>query len=111
MARHSRRSLVKCDYSSRFDSTAAQQQISGAGTPVMGLRWGDREDVSPQLPFLEPARNRSLEDARPTLPEPPPGYHEHATPSSGTRSRDESEEGRMRLGLRHSVQIETCLYP
>src|SRR5260370_26396823 len=111
MPRHSYRSRVKCDYSSRFDAAAAQQEIMGAGTAVMRLRLGDREDASPQLRFLKPARNRSLEDARPTLPEPPPGDHEHATPSCGPRRRDESKEGSMRLGLGHSVQIEACLYP
>lgn len=77
---------------------------------MMGLRRRDGEDMPPQLGLFEPARNRSLEDTRPALPEPPPSDHEHATSSSGPRRRDEGKEGAMRLGLSHSVEIEACLY-
>jgi hypothetical protein len=76
---------------------------------VLRLGRRDREDVPPQLRFLQPARNRTLEDARPALAEPAPSDDEHATPSYGPRGRDESKEGPMRLGLGHSVKIEACL--
>lgn len=109
MPRHSYSSRVKCDYWSRFASAAAKQQIGGPGTPVLRLRRRDREDVPPQLRFLQPARNRTLEDARPALPEPPPSDDEYATPSDGPRACDEGKKGPMRLGLGHSVKIKACL--
>src|SRR5947209_4708815 len=71
MPRHSRRSRVKCDYSSRFGSATPQQQIGGTGTPVLRLGRRDRQDVPPQLRLLQPARNRTLEDAGPALAESP----------------------------------------
>ena len=85
--------------------STAQQQIGGAGTPVMGLRRGSREDLPPQLRLLQPARNRTLEDAQLVLAETSPGDDEHATPSGVARRGDEARECPMRLGLGHSVKI------
>src|SRR5690242_13150023 len=109
MPRHSRRSRVKCDYSSRFDSAAAQQQIQRAGTSVVRLRRRDREHMPPHLWLLQPARNQTLEDARPALPKSPPGDDEHATPSRGARCSNKGTEGPMRLCLSHSVKIKARL--
>ena len=78
---------------------------------MLRLRRRDRQDLPPQLRLLQPARNRTLEDARPALPEPPPGDDEHATPRRGARRGDEGRKGSMRLGLGHPVKIEACLYP
>lgn len=77
----------------------------------MRLRRRDCEDVPPQLRLFQPARNRSLEDARPALPESPPGDDQHAAPSRGARRRDEGGECLMRLGLGHAVKIKACLDP
>ena len=111
MPRHSCHSRAKCDYSPRLNSAASQQQIACPRTPVLWLRRRDREDLPPQLRLLQPARNRTLEDARPALPEAPPGDDEHATPSRGARRGDEARECPMRLGLGHSMKIQACLDP
>ena len=76
---------------------------------MLRLRRCDREDLPPQLRFLQPARNRTLEDARPALAKSPPSDDEHAPPSRRARRRDEGTEGPMRLGLGHSVKIEAGL--
>lgn len=75
------------------------------------LRLGrrDREDVPSQLRFLQPAWNRTLEDAKPALAKSPPGNDEDAAPSRRARRGDEGEECPMRLGLCHPVKIEACL--
>src|SRR6202030_249979 len=94
-----------------FGSAAAQQQISRPGPPVLRLSRRDREDVAPQLRLLQPARNRTLEDARPARAKSPPGDDEHATPSRGACRCDEGGEFPMSLGLGHPVKIEAYLDP
>jgi hypothetical protein len=111
MPRHSCHCRVKCDHSSRFALATSQQQIGGSRTPVLRLGRRDREDVPSQLRFLQPAWNRTLEDAKPALAKSPPGDHEHATPSRRARRGDEGGKCRMRLGLCQSVKIEACLDP
>jgi len=78
---------------------------------MLRLRRRDCQDLPPQLRFFEPARNRTLQNPRPALPQPPPGNDEHAALSRVPRGNDKRKERFVRLGLGHPMQIEPRLYP
>src|SRR5216683_3815846 len=57
----------------RVSPVPVQQQVDRAGTSVVWLGRCNREDMPPQLRFLQPPRNRALEHPRPAWAESPPG--------------------------------------
>ena len=63
----------------------------------------------PQLRLLQPPRNGAFEDARAVGTKAPSGDDEHTAVAGIAGVADESSECPMSLGLRHAVQIETCL--
>lgn len=73
------------------------------------LGWRNCKDQSPQLWLFEPPRKRPFEDPRPAGTQPPSGDDEQAAPSGLVGSRDKGGQCSMGLGLRHSMQIESCL--
>ena len=107
---HSRRCRRKRGRLSGFGSPGpAQEDVGSAGASVPRLGWCDGEDPPPQLPLFQPSRNRSLEDPGPARTQSSSRDDEHAAPSGTVGSRDKSGERAMRHGLRHPVQIQSCL--
>ena len=110
MPRHSRRCRRKRGRLSRFGSPRpAQEDVGSAGASVPRLGWCDGEDPPSQLRLFKPSRNRSLEDPWPARTQSSSRDDKHAATSSIVGSHDKSGERTMRLGLRHPVQIQSCL--
>jgi len=76
---------------------------------VPRLGWCDGQDPPPQLRLFQPSRHRFLENPGPARTQSSSRDDEHAAPSGIVGSRDKSGERVMRLGLRHPVQIQSCL--
>ena len=88
---------------------SAQQQIGRAGAAMAGLGRRHSQHMLPELRLLQPARNRTLEDSRPIGSEASTGDDQDAAASGVARTANKRGERPMSLGLRHSVQVETCL--
>jgi len=60
-----------------------------------------------QLGLVQPARHRALQDAAadPAVA----GDDQHAPPAGSARAADKAEQGAVRLGLSHAVQVEPRL--
>lgn len=69
----------------------------------------DRKDLPAQLRLFQPSRKRAPEDPRPTRTQSASRDDEHTAPSCRVRDCDEGRQRPVRLGLCHSVQVESRL--